>query len=95
MPPVGTPEYAALRERDADRRAGADAALAALVGSGESSPADLYRAAGLLQQGNAAADARRAHELASEAARRRRHLPAERAELDVPPIAVQVDAPRS
>lgn len=75
VPAVGTPEYSALRARDAERRARADAALAALQASGGPSPADLYHAAGLFQHGDAGADARRAHELASEAARRG-HAPA-------------------
>ena len=70
VPPVDTPEYRALRERDRERRARADAALAALRAGGAPSAGDLYHAAWLYNHGDTPADARRGHELAREAAER-------------------------
>jgi aminoglycoside 6'-N-acetyltransferase I len=67
VPPVGTPAYAALRARDAARRAAALAALAALA---EPSGQDLYHVAWLFNHGDSAGDARRAHEWAAAAAAR-------------------------
>lgn len=70
VPPVGTPEYRALRERDGERRRRAGEILDRLRGAGGPSPIDLYRAAWLLNHGDEPAEARRAHELAREAAER-------------------------
>jgi hypothetical protein len=70
VPPVGTPAYDALRARDRARRAAAVEALAALRAPGPP-PADaLYHAAWLLNHGERPDEARRAHELAAEAAAR-------------------------
>jgi hypothetical protein len=62
----GTPEYAALRTRDADRRAQVDAILAA---GHDLSASDRFAAAWVLNHGDTVDDAQRAHELAREAAR--------------------------
>lgn len=70
VPAVGTPEYAALRERDRDRRNRALAALAELRREGILSSDDLYHAAWLYNHGETPEDARLAHELASVASRR-------------------------
>lgn len=70
VPPAGTPEYRALRERDRTRRARAQAALAALRDAGNISPDDLFHAAWLLNHGDLPEEARRSHELAREAAER-------------------------
>jgi len=70
VPPVGTPEYRALRERDHQRRHRAGDLLASLEASGASSAEDLYHAAWLFNHGDQPAEARRAHELAREAAER-------------------------
>jgi hypothetical protein len=75
VPPVGTAAYRALRERDRQRRESADARLTALRTSGVPSPVDLYHAAWLFNHGEHAAEARRAHDLAREAAERG-HAPA-------------------
>jgi TPR repeat protein len=65
VPPVGTPEYAALRERDRERRRQADELLRSIA---DSDAFDLYHAAWLLNHGDSPADAQRAFELASRAA---------------------------
>jgi hypothetical protein len=70
VPPVGTPEYRALRERDRDRRARAGRALAVLRERGDVSPDDLFHAAWLYNHGDEPEEAKRAHELAREAAER-------------------------
>jgi hypothetical protein len=70
VPPVDTPEYRALRERDRERRARADAALAELRARGAPSAEDLYHAAWLHNHGDGPGEARRGHELAREAAER-------------------------
>lgn len=61
VPPVGTPEYGALRARDTERRARADRILAELEGG--ASAEDLFHAAWLFNHGDDPAEARRAHEL--------------------------------
>lgn len=63
---AGTPEYAALRARDALRRARVDAVLAAGHGLTAS---DRFAAAWVLNHGDTVEDAQRAHDLAKEAAR--------------------------
>lgn len=68
VPPVGTPEYRALRDRDRERRRRADALVAALQACGGPSPRDLYHAAWLFHHGDEPSEARRAHELARAAA---------------------------
>lgn len=75
VPPVGTPEYRALRERDRRRRERATDLLDSLEASGTLSEGDLYHAAWLFNHGEHPAEARRAHELAREAAERG-HRPA-------------------
>lgn len=75
VPPAGTPEYRALRERDRERRAHVEIALDALHAPGGASPDgpspdDLFHAAWLFNHGETPADARRGHELAHEAAQR-------------------------
>ena len=75
VPPVHTPDYRALRERDRERRARADAALGALGAASGPSPVDLYHAAWLFNHGEHPAEAKRAHELARAAAERG-HAPA-------------------
>lgn len=70
VPPVGTPEYTALRERDRGRREQAFAALEELRGAGRLSNDDLYHAAWLYNHGDSPEDAKFAHELASVASRR-------------------------
>ncbi len=70
VPPLGTPAYAALRERDRRRRALAGAALERLRASGGATPEALYHAAWLYNHGDDAGDARLAHALAREAAER-------------------------
>ena len=65
---AGTPEYRAMRARDAERRRAADRLLAELRGAGRATAADLYHAAWLLNHGDAPDEARRAHELARAAA---------------------------
>jgi TPR repeat protein len=75
VPPVGTPEYLALRERDRRRRERAADLLDSLEASGDTSAEDLYHAAWLFNHGDQPAEARRAHELARTAAERG-HRPA-------------------
>lgn len=71
VPPVGTVAYRALRARDRARRAEAVTAVAALRGGAAPVPHEaLYHAAWLLNHGETPDDARRAHELAREAAER-------------------------
>lgn len=62
---AGTPEYAAMRARDAQRRARARAILDALP---DAAPVDLYRAAWIFNHGDTPEDARFAHDLATRAA---------------------------
>jgi hypothetical protein len=75
VPPVGTPAYRTLRERDHRRRGRADELLASLEALGGCSAEDLYHAAWLFNHGDQPAAAWRAHELAREAAERG-HRPA-------------------
>jgi TPR repeat protein len=75
VPPVGSPAYRHLRQRDRERRSRAEGALAALRVAGAPPPEALYHAAWLLQHGEGPADVRRAHDLAREAAERG-HRPA-------------------
>lgn len=70
VPPVGTPEYAALRARDRERRTQALASLDRLRLAGAPAPEALYHAAWLLNHGDAPREARLAHDLAREAAER-------------------------
>lgn len=70
VPPVDTPDYQALRERDRARRAEAESALVYLQERGGASAEDLYHAAWLFNHGDLPDEARRAHELAHEAATR-------------------------
>ncbi|MDC3960595.1 hypothetical protein [Polyangium jinanense] len=70
VPPVDTPDYRALRERDHARRAQAESALAFLRARGAASAEDLFHAAWLFNHGDHPDEARRAHELAREAAER-------------------------
>lgn len=70
VPPVGTPEYTALRERDRERRERAFSALEKLRAVGPLSNDDLYHAAWLYNHGDSPEDAKFAHELASVASRR-------------------------
>lgn len=70
VPPVGTPEYAALRARDRARRTRALALLDRLRASGAPAPEALYCTAWLLNHGDESAEARLAHDLAREAADR-------------------------
>ncbi|MDI1443499.1 hypothetical protein [Polyangium sp. 6x1] len=70
VPPVDTPDYRALRERDRARRAQAESALDLLRERGGASADDLFHAAWLFNHGDHPGDARRAHELAREAAER-------------------------
>lgn len=67
MPPVGSAEYRALRERDRERRRRANTALAELRAERRLSGSDLYHAAWLFNHGESPAEARSAHELALEA----------------------------
>jgi hypothetical protein len=75
VPPVDSPAYAALRQRDRERREQAGKALDTLRESGALPAESLHHAAWLFQHGDTPADARRAHELAREAAERG-HAPA-------------------
>lgn len=68
VPSVATAEYRALRQRDHDRRVEAEAVLSRVRLAGGAFPIDLYHVAWLLNHGDLPADARRAHELAREAA---------------------------
>ncbi len=68
VPPVDTPEYAALRTRDRARRAHALAALERLRAAGAVRPEALYHAAWLLNHGEMPGEAAQAHALAREAA---------------------------
>jgi hypothetical protein len=68
VPPVTTPAYAALRERDAARRAEARKLLQPLESAGDAKPIDSYHAAWLLNHGDTPDDAYEAHELARAAA---------------------------
>lgn len=68
VPPMGSPEYSALRERDRERRAAAEVALTRLSAAATATPVDLYHAAWLFQHGDDADDVRRAHELALKSA---------------------------
>ena len=71
VPSVGTPEYAALRARDRERRRQAEEALAELHTNADELPVDaLYQVAWLLNHGDLPAEARRAHDLARAAAAR-------------------------
>ncbi|TKC99014.1 hypothetical protein [Polyangium fumosum] len=70
VPPVDTPDYRALRERDRARRAQAESSLSLLQERGGASAEDLFHAAWLFNHGDHPAEARRAHELAREAAER-------------------------
>jgi hypothetical protein len=64
-PQVGTPEYSALRERDADRRK----RLQIIIESEELTDAeDYYNAAWLLNHGETVAEIWQAHALAKKAA---------------------------
>jgi hypothetical protein len=65
QPPMGTPAYTAMRERDRQRRLRAAEILSSLT---TLAPADLYHAALLFQHGDLAEDAWRAYELARKAA---------------------------
>ncbi len=67
VPPVGAPAYAALRARDRDRRAQANAVLDRLRAAGALTPEALYHTAWLLNHGDVPAEARLAHDLAREA----------------------------
>jgi hypothetical protein len=68
VPPVGTPAYRALRQRDRQRREQAEALLGTLRTSGTLSPEDRYHAAWLFNHGAEPDEAQRAHVLAREAA---------------------------
>jgi hypothetical protein len=68
VPPVGTPEYAALRARDRERRARALALLDRVRTAGMATPEALHHTAWLLNHGEASSEARLAHDLAREAA---------------------------
>lgn len=68
VPPMGTPEYDALRERDRARRTEASELLARLGGMEKASAEELYHAAWLFNHGDTPDEARRAHELARTAA---------------------------
>lgn len=69
VPPVASPQYEALRRRDRDRRVEAETLLSHLRPSETGASAvDLYHVAWLLNHGDEPAEARRAHELAREAA---------------------------
>lgn len=70
VPPVGTPEYTALRDRDRERRERAFSALEKLRAVGQLSNDDLYHAAWVYNHGDSPEDAKFAHELASVASRR-------------------------
>jgi TPR repeat protein len=75
VPPVDSPAYQRLRQRDRERRGRAEGALAALRTAGAPPPEALYHAAWLFQHGEGPAEAHLAHELAREAAERG-HRPA-------------------
>ena len=68
VPPVGTAAYDELRARDRVRRERAAAAIAALRAADDVAPIDLYHAAWLFNHGDAAAEARQAHEWAWQSA---------------------------
>jgi len=68
VPPVGTPEYKALRARDQARRTRALAALDRLRAAGATAPAALYHTAWLLNHSDAPNEVRLGHDLAREAA---------------------------
>lgn len=68
VPRVGTPEYSALRERDRARRGRAERAVEALRSRGRMSGEEAFHAAWLFNHGDLPEEARRAHELALEAA---------------------------
>jgi hypothetical protein len=68
VPPVGTPEYAALRARDRERRTSALAALNRLRAADAAVPEALYHASWLLNHGDEPEEARLAHHLSREAA---------------------------
>ena len=70
MPPVGTPEYAALRARDRERRTRALALLEELRVTGAPVPEALYHTAWLFNHGEKPSEVRLAHDLAREAAER-------------------------
>jgi len=70
VPPVDTPDYRALRERDRARRTQAESALTLLQERGGASAEDLFHAAWLFNHGDHPDEARRAHDLAREAAER-------------------------
>jgi hypothetical protein len=65
VPPVGTAEYSALRQRDRDRR---ESALRLLRSIANPSAQDLYRVAWLFNHGDTPQEAHRAHQLATQAA---------------------------
>lgn len=68
VPPVDSPEYAALRARDRARRARALAALERLRAHGAVPPEALYHAAWLLNHGEMPDETAQAHALARESA---------------------------
>lgn len=70
MPPVGSPEYRELRDRDRARRTRAAELLRALRDGPGLSSLDLYHVAWLFNHGDDATEAQQAHELALEAAER-------------------------
>ncbi len=70
VPAVATAEYRALRERDRDRRLEAETVLSRLRLAGSASAIDLYHVAWLLNHGELPVEARRAHQLARQAADR-------------------------
>lgn len=67
VPPVGTPEYRDLRERDRNRREQADVAIAELRARERVSAEPAFHARWLYNHGYLPEDALRAHELATEA----------------------------
>lgn len=68
VPMVGTPEYRALRERDGLRRSQAEGAVSELRAHDQLTADAAFHAAWLYNHGDEPAEARRAHELALEAA---------------------------
>jgi hypothetical protein len=68
VPPVGTPEYVALRARDRERRTRALAVLDRLRAAAAPAPEALYHTAWLLNHGDDSGEVRLAHDLAREAA---------------------------
>jgi hypothetical protein len=68
VPLVGTSEYRSLRERDRQRRLRAERALELLQRERRIAAEDVYHAAWLFNHGDNSAEAKKAHELALEAA---------------------------